>query len=84
MPGEDHLGLVANGKSTSYSAAKGGVVMLSRAAAAEYGRENIRVNCSLPFIVHPPSAGIGRNRTMDVRTERTQKMMVGGAASAPG
>ena len=48
------LGLVANGKSTSYSAAKGGVVMLSRAAAAEYGRENIRVNCIHPGWIDTP------------------------------
>jgi NAD(P)-dependent dehydrogenase (short-subunit alcohol dehydrogenase family) len=32
----------------AYSAAKGGVVALTRSMAATYGRENIRVNCLVP------------------------------------
>ena len=53
-------GLVASGRgSTAYSSAKGGVVMLSKAAAVEYAGENIRVNCIHPGIVDTP-----RNRTL--------------------
>src|SRR5918998_1319034 len=48
-------GLVASGRgSTAYSSAKGGVVMLSKAAAVEYAAENIRVNCIHPGIVDTP------------------------------
>ena len=45
------LGIVASGKATAYSAAKGGVLMVSKAAAVEYARDNIRVNC-----IHPDSS----------------------------
>lgn len=53
-------GLVASGRgSTAYSAAKGGLVMLTKAAAIEYAAENIRVNCIHPGIVDTP-----RNRSL--------------------
>lgn len=38
-------GLVASGAATAYHAAKGGILMLSKAAAVEYARARIRVNC---------------------------------------
>ena len=43
-----HYGLVASGKAMTYHAAKGGVLMLSKAAAIEYAAQNIRVNS-----IHP-------------------------------
>jgi cyclopentanol dehydrogenase len=53
-------GLVASGRgSTAYSSAKGGLVMLSKAAAVEYAAENIRVNSIHPGIIDTP-----RNRTL--------------------
>jgi NAD(P)-dependent dehydrogenase (short-subunit alcohol dehydrogenase family) len=53
-------GIVASGRgSTAYSSAKGGIVMLTKAAAVEYARVPIRVNCIHPGIIDTP-----RNRTL--------------------
>jgi cyclopentanol dehydrogenase len=53
-------GIVASGRgSTAYSSAKGGIVVLSKAAAVEYAADNIRVNCIHPGVVDTP-----RNRTL--------------------
>lgn len=41
-------GLRASGRSPSYTASKGGIVMLSRALAKVLGKNNIRVNCICP------------------------------------
>jgi NAD(P)-dependent dehydrogenase (short-subunit alcohol dehydrogenase family) len=64
------LGLVGSGKSTSYSAAKGGIVMLSRAAAVEYARDNIRVNCIHPGYIETPMTATlsaeAKKRTLDL------------------
>jgi NAD(P)-dependent dehydrogenase (short-subunit alcohol dehydrogenase family) len=43
--------LVAAGSAASYDAAKGGVLQLTRAIAAEYVDENIRANCVCPGVV---------------------------------
>src|ERR1700730_10335432 len=47
-------GLVASGAATAYHTDKGGILMLSRAAAVEYAREGIRVNCIHPGLVETP------------------------------
>lgn len=46
--------LVASGRAAAYHSAKGGVLSLTRTAAVEYARENIRVNAVLPGIVATP------------------------------
>ena len=52
-------GLVASGRSAAYSTAKGGIIMLTRAAAVEYAKQSIRVNC-----IHPGVTDTPRNSTI--------------------
>jgi 3alpha(or 20beta)-hydroxysteroid dehydrogenase len=47
-------GLVASGAAAAYHAAKGGILMLTKAAAVEYAPEAIRVNCIHPGLIDTP------------------------------
>ena len=46
--------IVGSGRAAAYHAAKAGVLMLSRTAAIEFARENIRVNAVLPGLTDTP------------------------------
>ncbi len=48
------LGLVASPRQAPYSAAKGGVVLLTKQVAIDYAHVNIRVNCICPSEVNTP------------------------------
>ena len=47
-------GLVGGNEAASYCAAKGGVVLLTKAMAVDHGRQGIRVNCVCPGDVETP------------------------------
>jgi NAD(P)-dependent dehydrogenase (short-subunit alcohol dehydrogenase family) len=60
-------GLVGLAHSSAYSAAKAGVIGLTRTVAVEYGPQNIRVNCICPGFVSTPMLG----RVLGDRPEST-------------
>ena len=43
--------LVGEGSAHAYTAAKGGMISLSRAIAVEFGPKNVRVNCICPGVI---------------------------------
>jgi NAD(P)-dependent dehydrogenase (short-subunit alcohol dehydrogenase family) len=47
-------GLKSHAYSAAYCASKGGVVMLTKALAAEYGRKGLRINCLCPGGIETP------------------------------
>ena len=49
-------GIIALRGSVAYSAAKAGVIGMTRVVAAEYGRYNIRANCICPGFIHTEMA----------------------------
>ena len=50
-------GIKSHPYSAAYCASKGGVVMLTRALAAEYGRKDVRINCLAPGGIETPLIG---------------------------
>jgi hypothetical protein len=57
---------------TAYCAAKGGIIALTRAMAAEYAKENIRVNCLCPGGVDTPQSRGSFSAMGDYETVRKQ------------
>jgi NAD(P)-dependent dehydrogenase (short-subunit alcohol dehydrogenase family) len=47
-------GLKSHPYSAAYCASKGGVVMMTKALAVEYGRKDVRINCVCPGGIETP------------------------------
>ncbi|TFG28455.1 SDR family oxidoreductase [Candidatus Thorarchaeota archaeon] len=61
--------------SPSYSAAKGGVVALTKALASDFGEHNIRVNCICPGAIESPMLERVTARQGDRKEIRAKRMM---------
>jgi len=71
-------GLVGMEGLAPYNASKGGVVLLTRNMAIDYGRQNIRVNCLCPgFIRTPMIAGLEEPALAAVRERIVGAHMLG-------
>lgn len=70
---------------SAYNASKGGVVLLTRNMAMDYGRRNIRVNAVCPgFIETPLFASIWENPGVDAVKERIREAHQLGRFGQPG
>lgn len=61
---------------TAYSASKGAVISLTRAMAADHGRQGIRVNCVAPGPVHTPMV-VAPGMPDEVREARRKASLLG-------
>ena len=61
---------------TSYSTSKGAVIALTRAMAADHGRDGIRVNCVAPGPVYTPMV-FSRGMSEKAREQRRQASLLG-------
>lgn len=62
--------------SPAYSAAKGGIIALTKALATDFGQYNIRVNCICPGAIETPMLERmleSKGNSSDVRAERTKQ-----------
>ena len=53
-------GIEGGQSQAAYNAAKGGVVLLTRSMAVDYGHANVRVNCLCPGMIDTPMTGRAR------------------------
>lgn len=68
-------GLLGGNPSLLYPTTKGAIIQMTRAMAAQHGKENIRVNCVAPGMVYTPMTR-GRGMTDDMRQARINQNLM--------
>ncbi|KAJ3550124.1 hypothetical protein NM208_g153 [Fusarium decemcellulare] len=68
-------GLLGGNPSLLYPTTKGAIIQMTRAMAAQHGRENIRVNCVAPGMVFTPMTR-GRGMTDEMRQARINQNLM--------
>lgn len=68
-------GLLGGNPSLLYPTTKGAIIQMTRAMAAQHGRENIRVNCVAPGMVFTPMVK-GRGMTEELRQARIDQNLM--------
>jgi NAD(P)-dependent dehydrogenase (short-subunit alcohol dehydrogenase family) len=69
-------GLLGGNPSLLYPTSKGAIIQMTRAMAAQHGKENIRVNCVCPGMVFTPMVR-GRGLTDEMRKARVGQNLMG-------
>ncbi|KAL3453041.1 hypothetical protein BJX65DRAFT_292853 [Aspergillus insuetus] len=69
-------GLLGGNPSLLYPTTKGAIIQMTRAMAAQHGREGIRVNCVAPGMVYTPMTR-GRGMTEEMRQARIKQNLLG-------
>ncbi|SPQ26366.1 70334634-0ffe-44a8-956d-b695947be566 [Thermothielavioides terrestris] len=68
-------GLLGGNPSLLYPTTKGAIIQMTRAMAAQHGKENIRVNCVCPGMVYTPMTR-GRGMTPEMRQARINQNLM--------
>jgi NAD(P)-dependent dehydrogenase (short-subunit alcohol dehydrogenase family) len=69
------LSVLGGNPSLLYPTSKGAVIQMTRAMAAQHGRENIRVNCVAPGMAFTPMVR-GRGMTDEMRQARINQNLM--------
>jgi len=67
-------GLEGGHPNLAYATSKGAVVQLTRALAADHGRDGVRVNCIAPGLVHTPM--VAGDMTPEARDHRRRQSLL--------
>lgn len=70
-------GLLGGNPSLLYPTSKGAIVQMTRAMAAQHGKEGIRVNCVTPGMVYTPMAMRGKPMSEELRRQRVGQNLMG-------
>lgn len=69
-------GLLGGNPSLLYPTSKGAIIQMTRAMAAQHGKEGIRVNCVCPGMVYTPMV-MGRGLSEEMRQKRVGQNLMG-------
>ena len=76
-------GLVGFSGQVSYSASKGGVVLLTRTMAADHGLSGVRINCLCPGLIDTPMTAMLKEPGLEVLNDAFRSWHLLGRAGRP-